>query len=297
MSSRGKTWWGQRFIAALEQQMDSGRLQRGRSYASPRRILSFEIDAKGVVSATVRGNINPYFGVTKEPRYQVAIQLDPIPAKARQTLIAQLGGRADLVSRLLMNEMPEGIEEAFTKTGAGLLPRTEKDFKQTECSCPDWANPCKHIAGVYYRLAEQLDQDPLLLFELRGLARANLRTELAQTPLGQALAPLMSEDDQSPLEPAESLYPPLQQAREESTRAGVATSECRQVADPQGFWRGRVPLPSSLQAAITHNPDQVSAVLVKKGGDFPPFWDRDQSFIAVMEDLYRRIQKKNRRLL
>ena len=117
---------------------------------------------------------------------------------------------------------------------------------------PDWANPCKHIAGVYYRLAEQLDQDPLLLFELRGLARANLRTELAQTPLGQALAPLMSEDDQTPLEPAESLYPPLQLAREESTRAGVATSECRQVADHQGFWRGRVPLPTEPLATMAH---------------------------------------------
>ncbi|MEA3643287.1 MAG: SWIM zinc finger family protein [Lamprobacter sp.] len=295
MSSRGKTWWGQRFIAALEQQMDSGRLQRGRSYASPRRILSFEIDAKGVVSATVRGNINPYFGVTKEPRYQVAIQLDPIPAKARKTLIEQLGGRADLVSHLLMNEMPEGIDAAFAESGVGLLPRSEKDFKRTDCSCPDWANPCKHIAGVYYRLAEQLDHDPLLLFELRGLARNELRTELARTPLGQALAPLMSEDDQAPLEPVESLYPPLRPVADEVTSAAGAWQQ--QALDPQGFWRGRVPLPTEPEAATGQGPDRVSAVLVKKGGDFPPFWDRDQSFIAVMDELYRRIESKNRRLL
>ncbi|MCF7977907.1 MAG: SWIM zinc finger family protein [Chromatiaceae bacterium] len=295
MSSRGKTWWGQRFIAALEQQMDAGRLQRGRSYASPRRILSFEISAKGVVSATVRGNINPYFGVTKEPRYQVAIQLDPIPAKARQTLIVQLGGRADLVSHLLMNEMPEGVDAAFAESGVGLLPRTEKDFKRTECSCPDWANPCKHIAGVYYRLAEQLDHDPLLLFELRGLARNDLRTELAKTPLGQALAPLMTEDDQAPLEPVTSLYPPLRPVGDEVTSAASAWPQ--QALDPQGFWRGRVPLPTEPEAAIAPGHDRVSAVLVKKGGDFPPFWDRDQSFIAVMDELYRRMQSKNRRLL
>jgi len=295
MSRRGKTWWGQRFIAALEQQMDSGRLRRGRSYASPRRILSFEIDAKGVVSATVRGNVNPYFGVTKEPRYRVAIQLDPIPAKARQALIAQLGGRADLVSHLLMNEMPEGIDAAFAESGVGLLPRTEKDFKRTDCSCPDWANPCKHIAGVYYRLAEQLDHDPLLLFELRGLARNTLRTELARTPLGQALAPLMTEDDQAPLEPVASLYPPLRLMADEGR--GLASGPLREAIDPQGFWRGRVPLPTKPEAAIEPGHDRVSAVLVKKGGDFPPFWDRDQSFIAVMDELYRRIESKNRRLL
>jgi uncharacterized Zn finger protein len=299
MSSNGKTWWGQRFIAALEEQMDAGRLQRGRSYGGPSRILSFEIAADGAVSATVRGNINPYFGVTKEPRYQVALQLTPIPAKARKALIGQLGSRADLVSRLLMNEMPDGIDAAFAASGFTLLPRSARDFTRTECSCPDWANPCKHIAGVYYRLADQLDHDPLLLFELRGLGRARLRAELAKTPLGQALAPLMSDDDEAPPEPVESLYPPLlpqaqpQAAPAQGTAASVEAGAA--AVDARAFWHASAPLPED--EAHSGEAASVPAMLVKKGGDFPPFWDRSQSFIAVMEELYRRVKSKHKQRL
>ncbi|MFP4062223.1 MAG: SWIM zinc finger family protein [Halochromatium sp.] len=287
MSSHGKTWWGQHFLAALEEQMDAGRLQRGRSYAGPSRILRFEISAKGLVSATVRGNVNPYFGVTKEPRYEVAFQLKPIPAKARKTLIAELGSRADLVSRLLMNEMPDGIDAAFAASGFTLLPRSEKDFQRADCSCPDWANPCKHIAGVYYRLADRLDQDPLLLFELRGLARTQLRTELARTPLGQALAPLMNADEQAPPEPVASLYPPL--------LARTGPSANTEAVAARAFWQAPVPLPED--EAQPADAASVPAMLIKKGGDFPPFWDRSQSFIAVMEAFYQRVKTKNKQRL
>jgi uncharacterized Zn finger protein len=303
MSSHGKTWWGQRFIAALEEQMDAGRLQRGRSYGGPSRILGFEIGANGAVSATVRGNVNPYFGVTKEPRYQVELQLTPIPAKARKALIAQLGSRADLVSRLLMNEMPDDIDAAFAASGFTLLPRSAQDFARTDCSCPDWATPCKHIAGVYYRLANQLDQDPLLLFELRGLGRARLRAELAKTPLGQALAPLMSDEDEAPPAPVESLYPALlpqaqAQARPQAAPQSGITAKAEVGAaavDVRAFWHAPAPLPEdepqSAEAA------SVPAMLVKKGGDFPPFWDRPQSFIAVMEEFYRRVKSKHKQRL
>ncbi len=284
MRKHGKTWWGQQFIAALEQRMDSGRLQRGRSYASPSRILSFKIDATGFVTATVRGNINPYFGVTKEPRYKIEFQLKQISDTKRKMLIAELGSRADLISPLLMNEMPDGINDAFAASGFSLLPDdNEDDFDISECSCPDWANPCKHIAGVYYRLAHLLDRDPLLLLELRGIARNNLRAELAKTPLGQALAPLMSDDSLLPAESVDSLYPPL-----------VVQTPPPKV-DARSFWHGRVPLPTDDTQPV--NAVSVPAVLIKKGGDFPPFWERSQSFIAVMEDFYKRIKIKNKQRL
>jgi uncharacterized Zn finger protein len=299
MSSHGKTWWGQRFIAALEEQMDAGRLQRGRSYGGPSRILGFEVAADGAVSATVRGNVNPYFGVTKEPRYEVELQLAPIPAKARKALIQQLGSRADLVSQLLMNEMPDDIDAAFAASGFTLLPRSAQDFARTDCSCPDWANPCKHIAGVYYRLADQLDQDPLLLFELRGLGRARLRAELTKTPLGQALAPLMSDDDEAPPEPVASLYPPLRPLTQPQTAPQSATAASMEAGsgavDARAFWHASVPLPED--EAHSGEAASVPAMLVKKGGDFPPFWDRSQSFIAVMEEFYRRVKSKHKQRL
>src|SRR5207253_1847109 len=97
-------------------------------------------------------------------------------------IIGDLSTRASFVARLLMNEMPDTIDEAFAGLGTHLLPHDRRDLI-TDCSCPDWSNPCKHIAGVYYLLAADLDSDPFLLFELRGLSRKNLRHQLEQSPL------------------------------------------------------------------------------------------------------------------
>ena len=175
-----------------------------------------------------------------------------------------------------MNEMPDTIDAAFADVKLHLLPRSRKDFALTECSCPDVANPCKHIAGVYYRLAAQLDRDPFLLFELCGLSRERLNQALARTPLGQALAGL-TDDRDAPIEPAESLY----------TRPGPGAPP----PDYHAFWSGRQRLPTEIEPAT---PAAVPAILVRKAGDSPAFWDRDSSFVAVMEEVYQRVWEKNR---
>ncbi|TME65312.1 MAG: hypothetical protein E6I59_05505, partial [Chloroflexi bacterium] len=185
MAQFSRTWWGQRFIAALEEFTDPARLGRGRSYASGGRILNYTLD-NGTVTARVRGSINPYFGVYKEPIYTTSITIKAISSTDWKKAISQIASRADLVTKLLMNEMPDTIEDAFSGLGLHLLPHSERDFK-TSCSCPDYANPCKHIAGVYYLLASALDRDPFLMFELRGLSRDALHTELVKSPLGQIL--------------------------------------------------------------------------------------------------------------
>lgn len=338
MTTLGRTWWGQRFIAALEGFTDSGRLQRGRSYSGDSRVLAFAI-ADGLVTATVRGNVNPYYGVYKEPRYQTRIQMTQIPTKDWDQAIAYLGSRADLIAKLLLHEMPDGIDEAFAGLNLPLLPRSRKDFALTACSCPDDYNPCKHIAGVYYRLAAQLDRDPFLLFELRGLSRTHLHQALATTPLGQALAslrPAEEEDPAAPLAPATSFFTrPV--AAEIGTaftrpmaavmgtagiphRLGVADIPDRRgkdghaktsgtditfiepeaddalaaPSDYHAFWTGRHRLPTEIEPAT---PPVLSAILVRKAGDYPGFWDRDSSFIAVMEELYQRVRDKSRDLL
>lgn len=278
MARPGRTWWGQRFIAALEGFTDSGRLQRGRAYSSANRILAFSI-ADARVSATVRGNVNPYYGVYTEPRYQVRIQLAPLPAKAWDKVIAHLGSKAALVSKLLMQEMPDDIDAAFDRMQLGLLPRSRRDFALTECSCPDSANPCKHIAGVYYRLAGQLDSDPFLLFELRGLSRERLRLGLRATPLGQALASL-TVDTALPIVAADSFH----------TRPVAAAT----APDYRAFWYGNKGLRKEIAPAT---PPAVPAILARKGGEFPPFWDKDSAFIAVLEELYLRVREKHKGVL
>jgi uncharacterized Zn finger protein len=274
MAKLGKTWWGQRFIDALLGFTDSGRLKRGRSYRGDSRLLAFDI-ADGLVTATVRGNANPYFGVYKEPRYQTRIQMVPIPGKDWNKAISYLGCNAALVAKLLMDEMPDNIDDAFADIDLRLLPHSRKDFALTNCSCPDTVNPCKHIAGVYYRLATQLDSDPYLLFELRGLSRERLYQAVSTTPLGKALTNLTSENTTN-LNAAKSLF----------TRPTVASA----IPDYHAFWHGKRRLPRELEPAT---PGTLPAILVRKGGHYPAFWEKDASFIEIMEQLYERVRAKN----
>src|SRR5438105_3188450 len=261
MAQFSRTWWGQRFIEALEQFTDPARLGRGRSYASGGRILDYTL-ANGTVTAKVRGSINPYFGVYKEPIYKTTITIKAISSADWKKAIRLIASRADLVTKLLMNEMPDTIEDAFSGLGLHLLPHSEGDFV-TDCSCPDWANPCKHIAGLYYLLASALDHDPFLMFELRGLSRDDLHTELVRSPLGQILASSLMPHD-VPLEPVESYY--TRPVREPNA---VVTSH-------KAFWTGAKRLPTPLVPSLQAS---VPALLIKKQGDYPPFWHKDTSFI------------------
>ncbi|NJR61495.1 MAG: hypothetical protein HC769_23280 [Cyanobacteria bacterium CRU_2_1] len=275
MAQFSRSWWGKKFIEALEEFTDSGRLSRGRSYASGGKVKSFEIK-NGKVSAKVRGSVNPYFGVYKEPLYTTEIEIKPIGAAKWSAAIAYIASKASFVSKLLMNEIPDNIEDAFAAIGLHLLPHNKSDFK-TECSCPDFSNPCKHIAGVYYLVAAELDRDPFLLFELRGLSRAALHEELAKSPLGIALSAELTVQNASPT-PALSYY--------SKPETHVPTAEI----SLKEFWQGSKRLPKLPDPPLAN----VPAILVKKQGDFPPFWHKDQSFIAVMEEFYERVRTKNR---
>jgi len=278
MAKFSRTWWGEKFIAALEQFTDSGRLSRGRSYASGGRIQSFDMK-DGVITALVKGSINPYFGVYKEPLYTTVIEFQPISTAKWTAAIAFIASRASLISRLLLNEIPGNIEDAFATLGLNLLPRSQKDFDST-CSCPDWSNPCKHIAGVYYRVAAELDRDPFLLFELRGLSRSDLHTELAKSPLGQALSAKL-QLEQHPPQPVSSYY----------TRP--KTLPIRTTDSLKDFWQGSKRLPQAISPPET----VVPGIPVKKQGDFPAFWQRDNSFIEVMDRLYEQVRMKNPHVL
>jgi uncharacterized Zn finger protein len=275
MAQFSRSWWGQRFIAALEKIMDSGRLSRGRSYARGGKVKSFEIK-DGLITAKVRGSVNPYFGVYKEPLYTTTIEFKSISAANWSAAIAYIASKASLISRLMLNEIPDNIDDAFAKLDLHLLPHRKDDFK-TKCSCPDWSNPCKHIAGVYYLIAAQLDEDPFLLFELRGLSRDALQKELARSPLGQALSAELTLEKSAP-EPDLSYF----------TKPGV--KKAIPLTSLKNFWHGEKRLPQTIEAAPQAS---VPAILVKKQGDFPSFWSKEQSFIETMEEFYGRVRTKN----
>jgi len=275
MTQPGRTWWGQRFLEVLESFTEPGRLQRGRSYTGPHRLKKFTTK-DGVVTATVRGNVNPYYGVYTEPQYQVNITLKQFPEQEWNRAIATVAKRADLVIALLMHEMPDNIDDAFGDLDVHLLPRRESDFA-TSCTCPDYANPCKHVAGVYYRLAADLDQDPFLLFELRGLTRDQLRDKLSDTPLGESLAAELASGDGA-LVPSSTFFT-------EPLHATAGTD-----IGHRAFWTGARPLPTAPTAP---SPPVVTALLIKAHGDYPAFWHKDHSFVQTMEELYARVRSKS----
>ena len=279
MNKISKTWWGRRFLDVLEKQTDSGRLSRGRQYLASNQIRDISINGTAV-SACIRGKVNPYYGVHEAPVYHTRIKLTAIPHSAWDEALTLIGSRAGYISRLLFNEMPDEIELPLDELGVSLLPVGSGEIT-SDCSCPDIENPCKHIAALYYMLATRLDQDPFLLFELRGLSRTELISRLKSTPLGTALASALDETPARP-QPAESFF----------TRP-IAQSLPDQVC-PRQFWRGQRKLP----AGVEHPPPAaISGILIRKGGDYPPFWERDQSFVEVMDLLYEQIRKKGKEWL
>jgi uncharacterized Zn finger protein len=176
-SQRGafaKNWWAQRWIAALERFMDSGRLSRGRSYARKGQVLSIE-ETKDGIAARVQGSM-------RTP-YKVRIQISPLTDLKWENVIDALSEQAIFTAQLLAGEMPQDIEQAFEKAGVSLFPSTRRDL-QTDCSCPDPANPCKHIAATHYILGERFDEDPFLIFRLRGRTQEQVMQALRQRRAG-----------------------------------------------------------------------------------------------------------------
>ena len=276
MAQFSRTWWGKKFIEAMEKLGDQGRLSRGRSYARGKKVKSFSINGSSVV-AQVRGSVNPYFGVYHEPLYDTTIEFQEISKPKWSAAIALIASKAGLISRLLLNEIPENIEQTMNQLNLNLLPQSKRDFK-AKCSCPDWGDPCKHIAGVYYLVAAELDRDPFLLFELRGLSREALLEELAKSPLGQALSAELQLEGRSP-DPVESYFPM------------PAPIEAKKNLDLREFWQGTKRLPQTIDP-LPQTP--VSGIAVKKQGDYPEFWERDNSFIEVMEILYDQVKTKGK---
>lgn len=163
-SRRGKfvkSWWADRWIKALRPLMDSGRLSRGRNYARRGQVIEINV-APGHISARVQGS--------RRTPYRISIRLQPLSDRQWDKVFDALAEQAIFAAQLLNGEMPPDIEQVFEAVKVPLFPASRGDL-QTECSCPDWANPCKHIAAVYYLLGERFDKDPFLLFELRGRSK------------------------------------------------------------------------------------------------------------------------------
>ncbi|MFZ3050487.1 MAG: SWIM zinc finger family protein [Methanothrix sp.] len=228
----GETWWSKRWVKTLESFNLGARLTRGKSYARKGQVVSIDVNP-GIVRARVQG--------TGSEPYDVVIKLKPLSDAEWDKAASAMASKAVFAARLLGGEMPQNIEEAFSESGLSLFPSKGRDLK-TDCSCPDWSNPCKHIAAVYYLLAEQFDCDPFLIFKLRGRSKEDIMEAMRKMRSAEAV------------EEADGISRSSQDAREESR----ALEECLEC-----YWQSGGEL--DLLEVNPRAPDVEGAVLKRLG--------------------------------
>jgi uncharacterized Zn finger protein len=240
----GESWWAKRWISVLESFDIGSRLGRGRSYARRGQVAAIDV-GKGRVTAKVQGS--------RPSPYRVTIEIAPLSEREWKKVAEALSAQALFAAKLLAGEMPQEIETVFTSAGVSLFPRRSKDL-ETDCSCPDWSNPCKHVAAVYYLLGEEFDRDPFLIFKLRGAEREELVARLGafQTPVA---AGVEVEAEPEPL-----------------------------AADAAAFW-GVESLPADALGDVRMPP--VAAALPRRLGGFP-FWRGAKPLLDALEPFYLR---------
>ena len=253
----GENWWARRWIEVLEDLDLGARLTRGRSYARRGQVLSIDVE-KGAVTARVQGS--------RAQPYRVKIIVERLWDSDWEKLTSAFLQRPIFAARLLAGQMPENIEDVFADAGLSLFPDKSHDL-QTYCSCPDWSNPCKHIAAVYLLLGEEFDRDPFLIFRLRGAEREEL-LRLAGREAGNNIGPDEATID-SLAEQTKGHSPP------EPLPVGSDEFWGQAYAKGEEDNHGAASIPT------------VSAALPKRLGSFP-FWRGKESFIPALEEIYRK---------
>ncbi|GAB1475745.1 hypothetical protein MASR2M70_05770 [Bacillota bacterium] len=153
------TWWGKAWNKNLESYSDySNRIGRGKSYVISGAVLDLKIRPGNIV-ALVQGS--------RKAPYEVEINIEPLDEEVWRQLIRTCGGKIESLSELLEGRFPKDLEVIFTEKGKGLFPAPKEiDF---DCSCPDYAIMCKHVAAVLYGIGKRLDENPQLFFLLRNV--------------------------------------------------------------------------------------------------------------------------------
>ncbi|HIK52070.1 MAG TPA: SWIM zinc finger family protein, partial [Oscillatoriales cyanobacterium M59_W2019_021] len=213
-----REWWVQQWLDLLDKYRFKKRLERGRNYARQGNVLSIEFKGDKIISRVQ--------GTEAEP-YKQSLWLDTFTDEDWDCIIQTLSQQALFSAKLMAGEMPANIEDVFATNGLRLFPFSLSEI-HSKCSCPDKANPCKHIVAVYHLLGDRFAEDPFVLFQLRGRTKEETI---------EALRQIRGEDPRSTSVP--EIEPNL-------------TSE--QPIDLESFWKYDRQLESSL-VVITPSPE------------------------------------------
>src|ERR1039457_3656806 len=170
-----KSFWGQSWCTNLEHYSDyENRLPRGRTYVRNGSVLDLQI-AKGEVAAMVAGS----------ELYKIKIAIAPVTRARWKSICRDCAGTVDSLVELLQGRLAKGVMDRVCRKGDGLFPSPQEI--KLSCSCPDWADMCKHVAAALYGVGARLDEKPQLLFVLRGVDENELLARAGQgLPLTRA---------------------------------------------------------------------------------------------------------------
>ncbi|MEA5441939.1 SWIM zinc finger family protein [Cyanobium gracile] len=201
-------WWVEQWMELIHSYRFKKRLERAWTYAREGNVVSIRFEGRRV-HARVQG--------TDPDPYKVKLWLDVLNDEDWGYVLEALSQKARWSAQLLAGIMPADIERAFAASGKRLFPFKLQEVR-SECSCPDKANPCKHISAVYYLMGDRFSEDPFVLFQLRGRTRSQLLGDLAKRRREGVVAPV--EHAPHPTHPA--------------------------IADPARWWRYDAPLDPDL---------------------------------------------------
>jgi len=156
------TFWGKAWCDNLEAYSDfANRLPRGRTYVRNGSVVDLQV-SRGKITARVAGS----------ELYEIEIKIKPLAANLWKSIQVECAGKIDSLIELLQGKLSSSVMQIVTRQERGLFP-TPKEI-ELDCSCPDWADLCKHVAASLYGVGARLDQQPELLFLLRGVDPADL---------------------------------------------------------------------------------------------------------------------------
>lgn len=276
-----RQWWVERWLELLDSYRFKKRLERARSYAREGHILSIEFENAQVL-ATVQGSeIEPY---------QVSLKLDPFNDEDWHYVITTLAEKAIYSAQLLAGQMPESIEKVFIKNGLNLFPFNLSDIR-SHCSCPDKANPCKHIGAIYYQLADRFSEDPFVIFQLRGRTKSQILAELRQLRSQNTLFSIEEAKnigEKSRVIASDSVF------LEETNQSTKISKKSKPSKDEiftqiEKFWQYDQPLDSSL---VIITPPTNQKDILELLGDLPLPYEEAQEVKQSLQQIYQTVSQK-----
>jgi uncharacterized Zn finger protein len=168
-SGSGRNWWAKRWQDVIEGMGLGARLGRGKNYALSGQVLSMEMSGNRIYSRVL--------GTREEP-YDITIDFIAAEGEAKKRIISKIRSEPMTLARILADDLPTEVEMFFRDESLHLFPGGRlspgKYDMTTDCSCPDYANPCKHVSAVLIILGEEIARRPSTLLALRGITIKDL---------------------------------------------------------------------------------------------------------------------------